>query len=639
MISFTFDTENPPFSFKVDGRHSSELLGKWRKRESQVASPGGHTKTFIFVDAAGSLQVTLCARYFDAMDAVDWVVEFRNIGERNTPIISDIQALDWTCLLLVGEKVVLHHAHGSECAMNDFVPRTDAIHPGRDLTLAPNNGRSSDGEMPFMNLAMADGGVVLAIGWTGQWKAGFKRTGDALSVRAGMDKTHLYLKPGEHIRTPRILMINYVGSDRIAGNNLLRKAILDYYTPRLGGEVAMPPIAHMTMSSYHKTQVISQAVELKALAKAAELGLEAYWVDACWYGTGKEWWKEVGNWNIRKEVFPDGLKPIGDAAHKAGMKFILWFEPERVRLETAIAAEHPEYLLRVPAEMDPHNALLNLGLPGALEYITDAVDKIITESGVDVYRQDFNFGPLAYWDHADTPDRIGWAQAKHIEGLYAMWDELLRRHPGMTIDNCASGGRRIDLETCSRSYPLWRSDFSDVGGPDWGMGLQVGDQCQTAGLSPWVPLHTAAVWSFSPYAFRSAMSTGVVIYCSILDADFPDADAKKALAELRSLRPYMLGDFYPLVPLTVAYHDWCAYQYHRPEEDDGFAVFLRRHESPYTTLKASLHGIDEGANYRVSLSETFIESPRQVMSGKALASISLSTADKPGSVLIRYRKQ
>jgi hypothetical protein len=39
-----------------------------------------------------------------------------------------------------------------------------------------------------------------------------------------------------------------------------------------------------------------------------------------------------------------------------------------------------------------------------------------------------------------------------------MWDELRQRHPKLTIDNCASGGRRIDLETCSRSYPLWRSD-------------------------------------------------------------------------------------------------------------------------------------------------------------------------------------
>ena len=637
MISFKFDASKLPFSFKLDGIDSSEFLGKWQVRKSEAVSVGGCTKTFSYSDAASDLAVIASVRFFDALDAVDWVIEFRNTGDKNTPIISDIKVLDWKWVVAVEEKLTLHHAHGSECVMDDFVPRTDDIYAQRELILAPKFGRSCDGEMPFMNLQVADGGVVFAIGWTGQWESTFKRVDNQFGVRVGMDKTNLYLKPGEHIRTPRMLMINYAGSDRITGNNLLRKAILDYYTPRINGELAIPPTAHMTMSSYHKTQVVSLENELNALAKAASIGLEAYWVDACWYGSGNSWWEEVGNWNIRKDVFPNGLKPIGDAAHAAGMKFILWFEPERVRQKAAIATEHPEYLFQSPD--DPDNALLNLGMPEALEYITDAIDKIITESGVDVYRQDFNFGPLTYWDHADTPDRVGYAQAKHIEGLYAMWDELLRRHPGMTIDNCSSGGRRIDLEMCSRSYPLWRSDFSDVGGPGWGMGLQVGDQCQTAGLSPWVPLHTAAVWSFSPYAFRSAMSTGVVIYCSILTEDFPDEDAKMALAELRSLRPYYLGDFYPQVPLTANYHDWCGYQYHRPDENDGFAVFLRRHESPYETVNASLKGIEEDAEYMVSLSESFIESPRQVMSGKELANLKITIGEKPGSVLVRYSRK
>ena len=111
-------------------------------------------------------------------------------------------------------------------------------------------------------------------------------------------------------------------------------------------------------------------------------------------------------------------------------------------------------------------------------------------------------------------------EIRHIEGLYAMWDELRQRHPGLAIDNCASGGRRIDLETTMRSFPLWRSDFSDVGGPEHGARLQIGDQSQTAGLSRWIPLHTAAVWSFTPYAFRSAMSSGVVLYGDIRPTPF-----------------------------------------------------------------------------------------------------------------------
>jgi len=42
----------------------------------------------------------------------------------------------------------------------------------------------------------------------------------------------------------------------------------------------------------------------------------------------------------------------------------------------------------------------------------------------------------------DTPDRQGMTEIRYVEGLYEMWDELRAKHPGLLIDNCASGGRR-----------------------------------------------------------------------------------------------------------------------------------------------------------------------------------------------------
>ena len=49
------------------------------------------------------------------------------------------------------------------------------------------------------------------------------------------------------------------------------------------------------------------------------------------------------------------------------------------------------------------------------------------------------------------PDRVGVTEMQDIDGLYTFWDELRRAHPGLQIDNCASGGRRLDVETMSRS--------------------------------------------------------------------------------------------------------------------------------------------------------------------------------------------
>jgi alpha-galactosidase len=219
----------------------------------------------------------------------------------------------------------------------------------------------------------------------------------------------------------------------------------------------------------------------------------------------------VGNWNVRQDQFPEGLGFIGEAAHARGMKFVLWFEPERVRTGTPIEREHPEFLLRWAQRQFAAES----GCPRCGRCITDG---------------------LADHRAADAADRVGMTEIRHIEGLYAMWDELLRRHPGLAIDNCSSGGRRIDLETVSRAFPLWRSDFSDVGGPEQGRGLQLGDQSQTAGLSRWCPAH-ASVWSFSP-DFRSAMTTGVVLYCDIR-VEGSRWRCPAAIAELKRLRPYI----------------------------------------------------------------------------------------------------
>ena len=649
MFRFGWKTPFPPFSFRYDGQASADLLPRWQQSEVREPAPGGQVRHLSFTDPATALRAVVHVREFGEVPAVDWLLEFENTGHSDTPIIEDILPLDGSWALPKEEKLFLHHAKGSLCEPDDFLPATDPIRPRQSISLAPIGGRSSNGILPFLNLQGQGGGFVLAIGWSGQWAARFERSLDSLRVTAGMERTHLRLHPGEKIRSPRMLVIHWEGEDPFVGNNLLRRLILAHYTPRIGGELAIPPIAHNTMSYFYRTNSVSEEGELDLIARIAELGLEAYWLDACWYGRGGEgfvWWQQVGDWRVRSDVFPRGLKPLGDAAHRAGLKFVLWFEPERVRREAPIVQEHPEYLLRLPedrqASNEPwrasDNLLFNLGLPEARAYITEVISKVIAESGVDIYRQDFNFEPLPYWQAADAPDRIGMTEIRHIEGLYAMWDELRRRHPGLAIDNCASGGRRIDLETISRSFPLWRSDFSDFGGPAHGRLLQIADQIQTAGLSRWVPFHTGAVWTFSPYDFRSALGAGIVPYCDIRAADFPQAAAKAAIAELKSLRPYFLGDFYPLLPLTSAAHDWCAYQYDRPDLKAGFALFLRRHESPFPTMEAALRGIDPAGEYEVSLADDFGEPAPTRMPGEKLLHLPITIPEVPGSILLRYRR-
>ena len=654
-----WEDDDPPFSFRLGGRPSRELLKS--VDSAKEPSAGGETTHVRYAGSAGAPEVTAHVRRFDDFPAVDWVLEFENLGSADTPVIEDILPLD-AALDVPGELPKLHHARGSACRIDDFLPLTDELRPNRTLSLAPVGGRSSNGTLPFMNLQRRHGGTVLAVGWSGQWRADFDRGTDTLRVSAGMERTHLVLHPGEKIRTPRILLIDYDADDPTVGNNLLRRLLIAHYLPRIDGKLVEPVVAQALQFYYYLTGQAGEGLELTALPKVAGVGATAYWIDACWYGRGRDWWQEVGNWTVNRERYPRGLRPIADAAHEKAMQFVLWFEPARVRSDGDLAREHPEFVLR--SSENPDNTLLDFGNAAARRHILDQFSKIIEESGVDVYREDFNFDPLGYWQEADAPDRVGMTEIRYIEGHYAFWDELRRRHPGLWIDNCASGGRRIDLETLSRSLPLWSSDFTDVGGLTFGMGLHVGDQCIKAGLARWVPLMGGGVWNFTPYSTRGALISGFTFGCHIEREDLPPDDAatlvhpndvmakgktllgdefpmdaaRSAVAEWKSVRKFFLGDFYLLLPLTIAYHDWCAWQFHRADLDAGFAVFLRRHRSPFAEMAVELRRIDPDAEYEVSLADGYEEPPRERMSGRELARQIITIPEMPGSILLRYKR-
>ena len=651
----------PAPSLRYAGRSSEGFVEAWSEESSSEAVEGGSVDRVVRRDPDSGLCLTISRRRYEAHTAVDWVVELANEGQAPTPIIEDILPLDLRLPLASGELLRLHHARGSSCRMDDFLPEVSELPPNSRACLAPQGGRSSNGTLPFMNLQHRDGGLVLAIGWSGQWAAQFERGEDGLHLTAGMERTHLRLLPGERIRTPRILLLSWDGDDPEAGNNALRRLLIEHYLPRLAGELVMPPTAQCLQAYFYLTGEAAEANEMVALPRTAQIGAEAYWIDACWYGESGSWWEQVGSWVVNRERFPNGLKPISDAAHERGMKFVLWFEPERVRPGSLLHREHPEFLLTSEGDT---NLLLDLGQPQARQYITDLVSDLITQNGVDIYRQDFNFDPLPYWEAADAADRVGMAQIRYVEGHYAFWDELRRRHPALWIDNCASGGRRIDLETMSRSLPLWPSDFPDIGGLPHGQGLHVGDQCINAGLARWVPLFGGGVWNFTPYGTRGQIiggfsfgfhidageyapdgSSSAVVPNDVmargktlLDDDFPLDAARSAIAEWQSIRPFFLGDFHLLLPLTASPHDWCAWQFHRHDMAAGVAVFLRRHQSPFSTMQAALRWVDDDAQYDVSLSPGYTEAPRQRMSGGELSGLSLDIPERPGSLLLRYEQ-
>ena len=84
-----------------------------------------------------------------------------------------------------------------------------------------------------------------------------------------------------------------------------------------------------------------------------------------------------------------------------------------------------------------------MGNPEARKWLTDHIAKMIEENNVDIYRHDANIDPMNFWPTNEDTERVGIREIRYIEGLYEFWEELKRRKPGLIVECCCSGNRRL----------------------------------------------------------------------------------------------------------------------------------------------------------------------------------------------------
>jgi alpha-galactosidase len=631
-------TAPPPFAFVYGGKPSATFIGNWSVTSEERTEGQKLVRTVVYTDPATGLRITAVYTIYRDFPAAEWVVRFKNMGRAATPIIEKVRACAISFPDFVGSAsgpVMLYRARGSGAERSDFGPINETLGEKAEIRFGPAGGRSSDtNALPFFNVATPEHGIVAAIGWSGGWEAAVGRKGAGprgLDLAAGMAATHFKLLPGEEVRTPSMALLFWKGADRISGHNLFRRFILAHHMPQRDGKPVPLPINHGVGFGgpfpCNEYVCATESYAIGMIERLHQFGIEpdACWIDAGWYEnpTG-QWWSGVGTWTVNKKNFPRGLKPVTEAAKKYGQGFVVWFEPERVYEGTWLDREHKDWLTFLPGN---RNRLLDLGNPKALTWLTDHISNFIRDEGVTVYRQDFNFEPAPYWKAMDAPDRVGIAEMKHIEGLYKFWDALLERNPGLLIDNCASGGRRIDLETTSRSIPLWRTDY-DYWEPN-------GYQCHTYGLHFYLPASGTGNGDPRKYWFRSSMG-GAVVMGWELTAGFNVRGAVEDMAEFRALRDYLYGDYYPLTEYSTGDDAWAAFQWDRPEERDGIILAFRRPMAPQASIVVKLGGLEAGADYEVNYEDYGVV---VVRSGKELAEgLTLKIPEAPASLLVKYRR-
>lgn len=608
----------------------------------------------------GGLKITNIAKKYEKHGAYEWVNYIENISDEDTGILTELYDCDVTLPLAheepryptaqlppIAEATKIYAPSGSTwdkkeffCDVDEFADnkRKNHIYPGKTHSYRTSGGRSSEERAPFFNIHKNGAGYIFAIGWTGQWQARVERTTDTVRFVSGLENTEFYLKPHEKFRTSSVVLLPYEG-DFISSQNRWRRLVKEHFS-HIGapGRDQYGPLCANIWGGMETSAVLERIKKIKD----EDLPFEYVWMDAGWYGETTQptpdefegdWWRYTGDWTVSPYIHTRELRDVSDAIHRAGMKFLLWFEPERVRKGLPIAVKHPEYFLE---NGDSEDLLLNLGNEDAWQYCYDTLCDLIERIGIDGYRQDFNMSPLPYWCHNDVEHRRGISEIYHINGLYRLWDTLLGRFPHLLIDDCASGGRRIDIEMLKRSMPLWRSDYQCPANYD----IEA-SQIHNQTFNTWLPYSgTGTGRPYDAYRVRSAYGASLATNWSYSQREsFADTAEKtdfilKYTNEYLKVRPYFSEDFYPLTAVSTELDTWCATQFDRPSHHDGVLLIFRREASPYETASFPLFAMDENASYELTDADGGV----QILKGRELAEgLNISISKRKTKILF-YKK-
>ena len=619
------DIRRLPFSFTYGSKSSASLFKKWEKAQTIRRIDVHRTERLItFTDPDSGLVVRCIAVEYSDYPIVEWTVYFKNTGDKKTAILKDIKALDLRLDRGPTTEYLLHHSLGSSCRADDFRPMETLLQPDMKKRFAPVTGYSTDPDMSYFNIELASGeGIIMAIGWPGQWSADFIRdSGTGLNIFAGQETSHFRLMPGEEVRTPLIVLQFWQGS-WIRSQNVWRKWMIAHNLPKSGGEPLGPMMNGSAFAPLGYTGVTeSNQKEYIDRYDRECIKLNWWWIDYGWH---------EGPWTPAKERFPNGLKPVTDYVRSTGKRTIVWFAPEHSPL-----GGKPEWLLKAKGEeplcRGQEISALNLGDPEAWKWLVEMVDNQIVDGGIDCYRHDTSWGPLANWRSYDKPDRQGITENHYVTGFLAFYDELLRRHPKLLIDNCCRGGRRNDIETMRRSIPLWRSDYAAGA---------VSQQSQTYGASLWLPFHGIGQMAYDTYEFRSAMTPSTLLFYDMMNKAIDFNFVRRMSEQWWAVSLSYFGDYYPLTPYNID-GGWMAWQFNNPEKNEGFVQVFRRNTEPgelmwSDSMHFRLQGLDAEAKYAVK--DMDAESPI-VMTGADLMSkgIYVTAGTSPAAWLFSYRK-
>ncbi|QKJ31849.1 alpha-galactosidase [Mucilaginibacter mali] len=523
---------------------------------------GRPTLKIVQKDKIYPLQVTSYIRILAEYDVLEKWMSVKNTGAKGNITVENLASGN---IVLPADEYTLTHLSGKD--LFEFQLQEVPLSPG--LKAIQNRGFKSNMNPPWFQVRPQSSAKETAgptwfgsLHYSGNWQIAFDKAFEGpLQIVGGMYfwDTAWQLKPGTSLESPKLTVGYTDGGATVATQNMaayVRNEVLP-----AAHRNDLRPVIYNTWEATYYSITEQKAMELLQIAK--DLGVELFTIDDGWFRgrTDGRSQSGLGNWDVDKNKFPNGLSPVIKATHDAGMKFGLWIEPENVNPNSDLVKQHPNWIFQYPGRKgNEFRKILNLANEDVYQHLLKTFTTLLSENEIDFIK----------WDQNNALSEPGWPDApvamqrevriRHIANVYRLVEQLRKRFPKVLFESCSSGGGRVDLGMLSRMDQTWLSDNTD---PLDRLYIQYG-------YLHAMPANSMVSWVTStnrhqpiPVDYRFDVSmTGVLGIGNDISKWTPAERevAKSKIALYKTIRPVVQqGVLYPLV--SPYEHNRCALQY------------------------------------------------------------------------------
>lgn len=426
----------------------------------EITIGGRPTLKIILKDSLYPLEVTSYIRVFSEFDILEKWVVIKNTGKKGNIKVENLQS---GSIVLPDDEYTLTNLSGKQ--ENEFQLEETQLTPGVK-TIQSKAFKASFNPPWFMvrpkNAPKESGPTWFgSLHYSGNWQLNFDKAFEGpLQIIGGINfwDTDLDLAPGESFETPKISFgFTDRGSER--ASQLLTAYVRKDILPARHRNELRPLIYNGWYATYYDVNE-SQQLELAKIAK--EIGIETFVIDDGWFKGRQTYSAGLGDWEVDKNKFPNGLKDLIKKINDMGMQFGIWVEPESVVENSDVYRNHPDWVLHSPErQASSYRYFLNLAREDVYQYLLKALSKLLRENNIKYVKWDQNsYLSETYWPQVPKAKQRE-LRIRFIENLYRLVDELKKRFPDVWFESCASGGGRVDLGMLSRMDLTWPSDNVD----------------------------------------------------------------------------------------------------------------------------------------------------------------------------------